>query len=41
LLPEPYHPIPVVYFKPFDNEVLWGASARFTLTFLKNLGLIP
>jgi 8-oxo-dGTP pyrophosphatase MutT (NUDIX family) len=41
VLPVPYQPIPVVYFKPYDNEVLWGASARFTLTFLKNLGLMP
>lgn len=33
-LPEPYEPISVIYFKEYDGEVLWGASARFTLTLL-------
>lgn len=28
-LPSPYHPIDVIYFQPYDGEVLWGASARF------------
>ena len=31
VLPPPYHPISVIYFKPYDGEILWGASARFTL----------
>jgi 8-oxo-dGTP pyrophosphatase MutT (NUDIX family) len=29
-LPPPYQPISVIYFRPYDGEVLWGASARFT-----------
>lgn len=33
-LPPPYDPVPVVYFKPYDGEVLWGASARLTLNLL-------
>ena len=27
----------VVYYKPYDGEVLWGASARMTLSLLKAL----
>lgn len=27
----------VIYFKQYDGEILWGASARFTLTFLNAL----
>ncbi|HEX7972912.1 MAG TPA: CoA pyrophosphatase [Anaerolineales bacterium] len=34
-LPAPYEPVPVIYFQPYDGEVLWGASARFTLALLK------
>lgn len=34
-LPPPYGPVSVIYFKNYDGEVLWGASARFTLTFLE------
>jgi len=34
-LPEPAPPIPVVYFNKYHGELLWGASAQFTLTFLK------
>ncbi len=37
ILPEPYNPISVVYFKPFDNEVLWGVSAGFVLDFVDHL----
>jgi 8-oxo-dGTP pyrophosphatase MutT (NUDIX family) len=33
-------PIPVVYFQPYDSEVLWGASARFTLGLLEALNMI-
>jgi 8-oxo-dGTP pyrophosphatase MutT (NUDIX family) len=36
-LPPPYDSIPVIYFKPYDNEILWGASARFTLGLLDQL----
>jgi len=32
-------PIPVIHFKPYDNEVLWGASARMTMLLLESLGL--
>lgn len=31
VLPPPYRPISVIYFKPNNGEILWGASARFTL----------
>lgn len=27
-------PIPVVYFQEYDNELLWGATARITLSLL-------
>jgi 8-oxo-dGTP pyrophosphatase MutT (NUDIX family) len=36
-LPEPFAPISVIYFKEYDGEILWGASARFTLIFLNIL----
>jgi 8-oxo-dGTP pyrophosphatase MutT (NUDIX family) len=36
-LPSPNPPVSVIYFHPYDGEVLWGASARFTLTFLERL----
>jgi 8-oxo-dGTP pyrophosphatase MutT (NUDIX family) len=26
-MPAPHAPIPVIYFKPYDGEVLWGVSA--------------
>jgi 8-oxo-dGTP pyrophosphatase MutT (NUDIX family) len=29
-LPAPFKPVPVIYFHPYDGEILWGASARFT-----------
>ncbi len=31
--------IPVVYFRPFDGEIVWGVTARITLTLLEQLGL--
>jgi len=34
LLPEPYAPIKVIYFKPYDQEILWGVSARIVLDFI-------
>ena len=39
-LPPPFTPIPVVYFRPYEGEVLWGASARFTLALLEILNPI-
>ncbi|MBW8010023.1 MAG: CoA pyrophosphatase [Chloroflexi bacterium] len=33
-------PVPVTYYKEYDKEVLWGASARFTVLFLEALDLI-
>lgn len=30
-LPPPFDSIPVIYFQPYSGEVLWGASARFTV----------
>jgi 8-oxo-dGTP pyrophosphatase MutT (NUDIX family) len=38
-LPVPFPSIPVIYFHPYDQEVLWGASARFTLALLDALGM--
>ncbi len=38
-LPEPFGSISVIYFKEYDGEILWGASARFTLTLLNLLQL--
>lgn len=31
--------VPVIYYQPYDEEILWGASARITLMFLESLGL--
>lgn len=36
-LPGPYPPIEVIYFRPYDGEVLWGASARITCFLLEAL----
>ncbi len=36
-LPPPYPPITVIYYKPYDSEVLWGASARFTVGLIEIL----
>lgn len=36
-LPMPGLSIKVIYFKPYDGETLWGASASFTQAFLKIL----
>jgi 8-oxo-dGTP pyrophosphatase MutT (NUDIX family) len=38
-LPAPHRPVSVVYFKLYDGELLWGASARFTLALLNALQL--
>lgn len=31
--------VPVIYFQKYDEELLWGASARITLLLLEALGL--
>jgi 8-oxo-dGTP pyrophosphatase MutT (NUDIX family) len=36
-LPTPFGSATVIYFQPFDGEVLWGASARITLNLLRIL----
>jgi 8-oxo-dGTP pyrophosphatase MutT (NUDIX family) len=36
-MPEPKPDIPVVYFREYDGEVLWGATARMTLNLLDTL----
>ncbi len=36
-LPDSHRHIPVVYFKPFDGEVLWGISGTITLALLQTL----
>jgi 8-oxo-dGTP pyrophosphatase MutT (NUDIX family) len=37
LLPEPHTPVPVIYYHEYDGEVLWGASARFTVRLIEVL----
>jgi 8-oxo-dGTP pyrophosphatase MutT (NUDIX family) len=37
ILPEPHPPVGVIYFKEYDGEVLWGATARMTLQLIKSL----
>jgi 8-oxo-dGTP pyrophosphatase MutT (NUDIX family) len=39
LLPEPNPPVNVIYFKLYDGELLWGASARLTLALVRALGI--
>ena len=33
--------IPVYFFRPFEGEVIWGATARITINLLEILGLSP
>jgi 8-oxo-dGTP pyrophosphatase MutT (NUDIX family) len=41
-LPKPFGaPEPVYFFRPYDGEVIWGATARITLRFLQLAGLRP
>ena len=40
ILPNPYQPVKVLYFQPYDGEILWGASARFTVALLNTLGWV-
>jgi len=28
---------PIIVFEPFDDETLWGATARMTLNFLREV----
>jgi 8-oxo-dGTP pyrophosphatase MutT (NUDIX family) len=37
----PVRSVPVYYYKPFDGEVIWGATARIILAFLDLLGNRP
>jgi 8-oxo-dGTP pyrophosphatase MutT (NUDIX family) len=36
-LPAPFQPISVIYYGPYDGEILWGASARITQGLIKCL----
>jgi len=38
-LPGPYPPFDVIYFRPYNGEVLWGASARIMCFLLEALEL--
>jgi len=40
LTPE-YKPTPIIYFREYHDEILWGASARVTLALLEALHLYP
>lgn len=39
-LPHPIGKVEVIFYKPYDGEVLWGASARFTQVLLRSIGLM-
>jgi 8-oxo-dGTP pyrophosphatase MutT (NUDIX family) len=39
-LPPPYPPVPVIYFKHYDGELLWGISAEITINLLKALQIL-
>lgn len=39
VMPAPNPTVPVIYFRHYDGELLWGISARFTLTLLEVLEL--
>lgn len=36
-LPAPHAPIPVIYFPPYDGEILWGISALITFNLVEIL----
>jgi 8-oxo-dGTP pyrophosphatase MutT (NUDIX family) len=36
-LPDPYPPVDVIYFKPYEEEILWGVSAQIMLNLLEIL----
>ena len=33
--------VPVFYFRPYEGEIIWGATARITISLLKVLELYP
>jgi 8-oxo-dGTP pyrophosphatase MutT (NUDIX family) len=37
IVPGTATPIPVIYFQPYDNELLWGVSAQITVNLLAAL----
>lgn len=39
-LPFPHAALPVIYFQPYDGEILWGVSAQITIMLLKALNLL-
>lgn len=39
-LPSPHGSAAVIYYNAYENEILWGASARFTHELLGILGLV-
>jgi 8-oxo-dGTP pyrophosphatase MutT (NUDIX family) len=39
-IPNYYSPVPVIYFNPYEGEILWGFSAQITLNLLRALDLI-
>lgn len=39
ILPFSLNPVPVIYFKPYQGEVLWGVSAQIVLDLVKALKL--
>jgi 8-oxo-dGTP pyrophosphatase MutT (NUDIX family) len=38
-LPASYSPVPVIYFKHFDGELLWGVSAQIVINLLRALDI--
>jgi len=39
-LPNPFPAVPVIYYRPYDGELLWGVSAEITLNLLAALNRI-
>lgn len=39
-LPLPYPPVPVIYFKHYKDELLWGITAQITIDLLKALKIL-
>lgn len=37
-LPAPFGPVSAIFYKPYDGEILWGATARFVTRLLELLG---
>jgi 8-oxo-dGTP pyrophosphatase MutT (NUDIX family) len=38
-LPHPLSPVPVIYFRLYEDELLWGVSAQITLNLITSLGI--